>query len=60
MFSKKHGHISQVSGYSAQECEMHLLIFICVIKNTSPYLHGDNQQPEYRDSCQVVDTGKTW
>ena len=25
MFSKKHGHISQVSGYSAQECEMHLL-----------------------------------
>ena len=25
MFSKKHGLISQVSGYSAQECEMHLL-----------------------------------
>ena len=25
MFSKKHGYISQVSGYSAQECEMHLL-----------------------------------
>ena len=26
MFSKKHGYISQVSGYSAQECEMHLLV----------------------------------
>ena len=25
MFSKKHGLIPQVSGYSAQECEMHLL-----------------------------------